>query len=88
MNADCARPALGCAHERRHGAVEMLNAVTVVAGEKLAQSTSAHDAVRLARRLADALVAVPVAVRNVLQLRLHNTTRHGDVSDTQHNATL
>ena len=76
MDADGAGPALGRALQRRLRAVEVLDAVAVVAGEHLAEAAAADDAVLVARRLADALVAVPVAVRDVLKLRLqHNRMR-------------
>ena len=70
MNADWTRPLLGHARERGLRALDVLDAVAVVAGEHLSESLAAHHAVLVAGRLADALVTIPIAIRNVLQFRL------------------
>ena len=75
MDAHRTRPLLGHAREGRLRALDVLNAMAVVASQHLAQSLAAHHTMLVVSRLADAFVTVPVAIRNVLKLWLEETTR-------------
>ena len=75
MDAHRTRPLLGHARERRLRALDVLNAMTVVASQHLSQPLAANDTMLVVSRLADAFVTVPVAIRNVLKLWLEETAR-------------
>ena len=76
MDAHRTRPLLGHARERRLRALDVLNAMAVVASQHLSQSLAAHDTMLVVSRLADAFVTVPVAIRNVLKLWLKGKKEH------------